>query len=193
MCNKRKNNQYKEALKIRNLVGLPLDHSITVQNCKLYENKLDVRIILIDSQESRIPLYPRNKDKKHLIYILKDSDHYHSIVSITGFYGTNRYCETCLKPYNDRNHNCASTCSVFQHGSCTIVEEVNCMDCIMVCRSEACFECHKSKTGRNPDTQKQQSLCEKFWRCNQCHNKLNRNKRKPEKHLCGEYNCPNCH
>ena len=63
----------------------------------------------------------------------------------------------------------------------------------MVCRSEACFERQKSKTGRNPDTQKQQSLCEKFWRCNQCHSKLNRNKRKSEKHLFGEYNCPNCH
>ena len=94
MCNKKKNNQYKEALKLRNLVGLPLDHSITGQDCKLYENKLDVSIILIDSQESRIPLYPENKDKNRLIYILKDSDHYHSIVSITGFYGTNRYCET---------------------------------------------------------------------------------------------------
>ena len=53
MCNKKKNNQYKEALKLRNLVGLPLDHSITVRDCKLYENKLDVRIILIDSQESQ--------------------------------------------------------------------------------------------------------------------------------------------
>ena len=111
-CNKKKNNQYKEALKLRNLVGLPLDHSITVQDCKLYEDELNVCIILIDSQESRIPLYLGNKGKTHLIYILKDSGHYHSIVSITGFYGTNRYCETCLKPYNDRNHNCVISVTV---------------------------------------------------------------------------------
>ena len=36
-------------------------------------------------------------------------------------------------------------------------------------------------------------MCERLWKCPQCHSIINRIKRSPSEHICGEYNCTNCH
>ena len=187
--------QFQSALKLRKSVGLPEEHFVTVQDMKLYEEKLDIRIVVIDNNNTSIPIYPGNSTKARQIYILKDSNHYHSIISIVGFHGKNHFCATCLKAYNGHNHNCASTCSVCESNDCLMVRNVNCSDCNMVCRSDECFARHKKPKGipKKSTTETTQSLCQKFWYCSKCHSKINRNKRSPEAHTCGEYVCNNCH
>ena len=83
------------------------------------------------------------------------------------------------------------------YNNCLMVQELLCTDCNMTCRSEACLERHKkpkactTKSLHNTDNRK--SLCEKIWKCLKCHSVINRMKRRPSDHICGEYNCHNCH
>ena len=191
--------QLEKALKLRKSVGLPENHMVNVNDFKLYEDRYDVRIVVIDIEHADTPFYFGSSNKTKQIYILKDSDHYHSITSITGFYGTNHYCSTCLKAYNNQNHNCFTTCSTCKDNNCLMVQELKCSDCNMTCRSEACHERHKKpkvsikKNTNNDNTTNSKSLCERIWKCPQCHSIINRIKRTPSEHICGEYNCTNCH
>ena len=189
--------QLEKAMKLRKSVGLPENHMVNVNDFKLYEDRHDVRIVVIDIEHEHTPFYLGSPNKTKQIYILKDSDHYHSILSVTGFYGTNHYCSTCLKAYNNHNHNCSTTCSTCKDNNCLMVQELLCADCNMTCRSEACHERHKKpkvctkKSMTDEDNRK--SLCEKIWKCLKCNSILNRLKRGPSEHVCGEYCCTNCH
>ena len=189
--------QLEKALKLRKSVGLPENYMLNLNDFKLYEDRHDVRIVVIDVEHVETPFYSGSLNKAKQIYILKDSDHYHSIISVTGFYGTNHYCSTCLKAYNNHNHNCSTTCSTCKDNNCLMVQELLCTDCNMTCRSEACLGRHKqpkactTKSLHNTDNRK--SLCEKIWKCLKCHSVINRMKRCPSDHICGKYNCHNCH
>ena len=197
IIHKKSSYQFEKALKLRKSVGLPENHMVSLHDVKLYEDRHDVRIVVIDIENGDTPLYAGSSNKTRQIYLLKDSNHYHSIISVTGFYGTNHYCSTCLKAYNNHNHNCATTCATCKDSNCLIVQEVQCSDCNMTCRSEACHERHKkpkvcSKKSTSNDSNRK-SLCEKSWKCLKCHSIINRLKRGPAEHVCGEYSCKNCH
>ena len=120
--------QLEKALKLRKSVGLPENHMVNVNDFKLYEDRYDVRIVVIDIEHADTPFHFGSSNKTKQIYILKD---YHSITSITGFYGTNHYCSTCLKAYNNQNHNCFTTCSTCKDNNCLMVQELKCSDCNM--------------------------------------------------------------
>ena len=121
--------QLEKALKLRKSVGLPENHMVNVNDFNLYEDRYDVCIVVIDIEHADTPFYFGISNKTKLIYILIDSDHYHSTTSITGFYGTNHYCSTCLKAYNNQNHNCFTTCSTCKVNNCLMVQELKCSDC----------------------------------------------------------------
>ena len=153
-------------MKLRKSVGLPKNHMVNVNDFKLYEDRHDVRIVVIDIEHEHTPFYLSSPNKTKQIYILKDSDHYHSILSVTGFYGTNHYCSTCLKAYNNHNHNCSTTCSTCKDNNCLMVQELLGAGCSMTCQSEACHERHKKpkacKRKFMTDDDNRKSLCEKY-------------------------------
>lgn len=70
-------------------------------------------------------------------------------------------------------------------------DEVICSNCHRKCRSEACYKRHVTpKTIKGRDCNK--SMCEKFYQCETCKKVLEREKRAPELHRCGEWKCKNC-
>ena len=186
--------QKQEALKLRRRIGLPEDVQITLQQICLYEKELDVQIVVV-SMDKNI-LYKGNTNERKL-FLYKNGNHYHSIVKIQGFYGKNNYCMTCLVAYNNRNHNCGTTCSVCKSKSCSVKEDgpLICSECNMTCRSQECFERHKKRGNNNNNNNKRQSgqsQCEKYWQCKECHVCLTRKLRSPKSHICGEHLCATC-
>ena len=59
-----------------------------------------------------------------------------------------------------------------------------CGSCHRLFHGDACYEnhCRPNKQG--------ESVCEKFYKCLQCHKVLSRHRRKTEDHQCGEVMCP---
>ena len=187
------NHQLKEAVKLRESVGLPKDQMVSLKDISLYENLLGVQIIVVSNEAINSIIYSGRQKCPKQIYLLKLPNHYHSIISIQGFYGTNHFCNTCLKAYNNHNHSCSTTCTVCKNSNCTNLTQIFCKDCNMTCRSDECFKRHKAtNVHRKFKEASRQSLCDKFCLCLQCHMVLKRDKRSPEKHICGEYFCQNC-
>ena len=91
------------ALELRHKVGLPENIPISIQQIGLYEDALDVQIIVI-SLNKTILHHGRTNTRK--IFLYHENEHFHSIINISGFYGKNNYCETCLIAYNHTNHTC---------------------------------------------------------------------------------------
>ena len=145
IIDKRSPLQKQEALQLRLRVGLPKDTPITLQQIRIYEQALDVQIIVISIEKTI--LYHGSESRENKVFLYKDGDHFHSIVNIRGFYGKNNYCKTCLVAYNNGNHNCSTTCVVCQSQKCPQVPNgsVKCTDCNMSCRSQECYERHKKK------------------------------------------------
>ena len=196
ITDKRYSVQKKMALELRRKVGLPENIPVSIQQIGLYEDALDVQIIVI-SLNKTILHHGRTNTRK--IFLYHENEHFHSIINISGFYGKNNYCKTCLIAYNHANHTCATSCTVCQSKKCEQKDQIKCNECNMICRSQECFERHRHKRMNNPrqlETCEQTdnlSRCEKFWKCEECHVILNRKKREPTNHTCGEYLCSTCH
>ena len=126
--------------------------------------------------------------------------HFHAITSITGFLNASYFCEFCMKAFNMRSkHQCVQYCGVCKSQDCIAEgQERLCEECNMICRSDACFARHsekktrkgkkKDKNGRIPIL----SECDMWWKCPSCTKTLDRTKRKPEQHVCGEWVCMTC-
>ena len=186
--------QHQEAVKLRRSVGIDGDRPATVQDIKTYEEHLDVQIVVISAQHFNSVVYAGSRRRYKKIFLLQDRDHFHSIISMAGFLGSNSYCETCLKAVHNReHHNCATSCAVCSRENCLVQlgGEVLCPDCNHACRSRQCYDQHKSRTSVN-GRQLKLSYCEKYWRCPDCCTVLQRKKRQPELHQCGEHLCPSC-
>lgn len=136
------------------------------------------------------------KRKNIYLYLIEDSNdetgHFHGIGSINGFFGYGYFCTFCLLPYKNKGrHSCLETCGVCGSHECKASsDEVICSQCHRTCRSEACFKRHA--TNKFADRENDKSMCERFYQCQSCQKIINREKRAPEKHRCGEWKCKNC-
>ena len=116
-----------------------------------------------------------------------EEKHYSPILKPAAFLGRNCYCETCLKPYqNKETHKCFDVCKVCKDLDCTREDPLTCRLCNRECRSIACFNRHKSTTDD------EESICSKFKRCTKCLALVNLTKRPFSLHKCGEAYCRDC-
>ena len=185
--------QYKEAVKLRRSVGIQGGRPSTIHDIKAYEDFLNVQIVVISVTHANSLVYRGSQRRLKKIFLLQDGDHFHSIVSIAGFLGVNHFCHSCLKPIQFATHNCETRCSVCLRDNCIATPGVAlvCSDCNQTCRSKECFDQHKSRTSNNGRKLKL-SQCEKYWRCPDCCTVLQRSKRQPQQHQCGERMCTSC-
>ena len=75
----------------------------------------------------------------------------------------------------------------------TVVSEnqMSCFFCHRTCRSKTCYQRHAEKKGRR-GRDVELSMCEPHYKCKLCQKVLERSKRKPNEHVCGEWKCTNC-
>ena len=150
-----------------------------------------IRVPNIDNTELN------DQRQKVFIYFVggeNEIGHFHAIVSISGFFNSSYFCNTCLKPYNDaKKHSCKTSCRVCSSNACPVTENtMTCKICHMDCRSFECFERHKSVTVTRNRTAPNKSQCEKWWRCTQCKKVLQVSKHNPLDHKCNERYCGTC-
>jgi hypothetical protein len=118
---------------------------------------------------------------------MEGTEHFHSIVSLAGFFCQSRFCHSCLKPYEKPyGHKCKDHCNVCFSDHCPVQQKRICPDCHQTCRSGSCFVRHKtpSKGLTVP--------CELRFKCPACQKTMSRCDIKPEDHRCGHYTCKAC-
>ena len=153
----------------------------------LYEEKFNVQIIVYsNTNEPGIPKRTgTHKTRKMFLWHTQYEEegkkrcHFEPIISITGFLTSRYFCNHCYKGHNREYHKCKSTCPQCRTSTCTSGTPVICFKCNLEMKSESCFINHKN-------------ICNTRWKCPVCTQVLNVKKRKPEDHICGEYNCNSC-
>ena len=119
---------------------------------------------------------------------LKEGDvgHFHGIGSNNVFFG---YGYFCLKHYNNKGkHWCQTTCNVCCNDHCISGIERSCRYCHRTCRSLECYQRHANRTDTRGRESEKSSCENECWNCRKI---LEKSKRKPEDHRCGEWKCKN--
>ena len=211
MLEKKRSNQKDLATKLSNLAGVAIDRPASLNDIPAFENVIDVDILVISARKGnkflRVPStdegeQPATRPKLYLYFLDGRGDevgHFHAITKITGFFKSSYFCETCLKPFNDKHkHNCTNYCRVCKTKDCKVTETMlSCRHCHMVCRSVECFTRHlekkpSKKVKKGEKIRPLMSQCDIWWKCRTCKQTIDRTKRKPTEHRCGEWFCYTC-
>ncbi|XP_063934061.1 uncharacterized protein LOC135145859 [Zophobas morio] len=128
---------------------------------------------------------PRAPGKKCLNLIM-ENNHYNVILSLTGAFSTQYFCELCRVRYSrgDRHKSCPYICPCC-HASppCNINDNgeniLKCRSCLRCFRGRICLEKHIAA-----------KLCEKLKKCHICHKHIWVNKK--TNHICGVSRCSTC-
>jgi len=160
-------------------------------------------IILVDAERSYAATSFNPGSGKPKLILLYDQEHYDTITSPTGFYGTSYVCDHCLKGYNDEGkHACKKNkefcracrqhkCQDFDHAQANKLKATPpCHLCRRHFFGEQCFEKHlvMDNQGKN---NLEQSICKTVQRCKLCF-KLESGLDKIKRHKCGHTFCPSC-
>lgn len=210
LVDKSRNNQYNLALAIAQLAGVPTDRAGVFQDIDAYERALNVEIAVVSSQHGntfvRKPKTNQGNRRTNpdipILYLYTVGDiterlagHVHSIASITGFFSKSYFCEHCMAPYSEKHrHKCNSMCEVCQTVGCSdrAAHAIECIDCNARCKSQLCFDRHKTGKQRGKGKRQYMSLCKRYKICLHCTKPVDRSKRPANAHKCGEYYCNTC-
>ena len=178
--------QAKMARRLALAADLPVDRPLTIADLQPLEDVLGVNVAVVSADTgNRFVRKPSRRDRRTL-YLYHHDDHYDAIVSITGFFCYPYFCEDCLRPYTTRSqHQCSSCCTSCESNQCTVIDEIQCPDCNVICRSDACLQRHRLSGSTS-----HLSLCQTYYQCTFCHKKMKAKRR--TLHTCGEYKCPSC-
>jgi len=114
--------------------------------------------------------------KKLFIELFKG--HYNTITSITGYFNTSYFCESCLVGFKGINlHKCKNGCNQCHGPLVCFGKLIRCQHCGRDFNGYDCFLNHK-----------QNKICERTTRCTQCLVEY----REPQQHTCGIYHCIIC-
>ena len=122
------------------------------------------------------------------IYVYQHDEHYDVITSMTAFLNRNYYCHKCQKGYDHKeSHSCNNVCHLCKkiHTKLSEAEWIHCVQCKRFFQGEICFDIHKR------ETEKGNSTCNSYHRCQECNQTLNMKLHKKE-HRCGEIYCKIC-
>lgn len=76
-----------------------------LDDLKIFENYLNVRIIVFTSNNIENILYSGNEKFDNQLYFYYHDDHFDVITNVTGFIAKRRFCKTCLIGYSNQ-HTC---------------------------------------------------------------------------------------
>ena len=141
-----------------------------------------------------------------LLAILHKDDHYDTLTSLPGFFGSSCFCGRCLKPYNQQGRH---RCSEGKDVHCPGCQKNECDDYIEAylrkrlahipsrhCRrqfyGDACFQLHQTKSlSEKACGNKQSSVCDSWHKYADCQ-KLLRSMHEQNEHRFGYSECPSC-
>ena len=173
------------------------------QELQTFQNHLaDFEIILVDAERGYTATSFNPGSGKPKLALLYDKEHYDTITSLAGFFGTSYFCNRCLKGYNNEGkHACKKNktfCRACRRQTCQDFNHANGLKATRPCHlcrrkffGEQCFEAHlvlDNQGKNNPE----QSICQTVKRCKLCF-KLETGKDKIKRHKCGHAFCPSCH
>ena len=103
-------------------VGIP-DRPSTIEDVYLYEEYLQVSIVIIGARASNRKVYtgsPKFEDKIFLYHSGEPPNtHFDTIVKVNGLLNKSYYCDYCDKGFQNRNgHKCAKWCNVCGRDNC---------------------------------------------------------------------------
>ena len=192
VCDSRGRKQLYKAIDLYRQSGVPTNRMSNLHDLTIFEDVLNVRIIVIGFDQMKRVIYPGNSDYAKVIFLSKREEHFDAIISITGFMSKPYFCLQCVKCFN-KKHSCKVACLICKSSACTESENiVMCQNCNMSCRSQDCFERHVLRTKNKVSKKVGMPPCEKFWKCLACKKVLDTTKRCKDYHKCGEWYCNNC-
>ena len=99
---------------LQSISRCPTRQMASLSDIPAFEDVLGVRVMVVSSRLGNKFITTASMDEKPCIYIyLVDDMHFHSLVSITGFFSKDFFCSQCLKHYNKREkHYCDATCII---------------------------------------------------------------------------------
>lgn len=123
------------------------------------------QIIVLEGIKGHIIYKNRAFDHaEHLIALLKISNHYHAVTSLTAFLNCNYFCRHCERAYSEETaskHNCKGqhcpackrTKKKCRNFATWVIPTMVCPDCHRCFYGQACFDAHKSR--KKPICQRQ--------------------------------------
>ena len=185
-----------EATNLRQGVGIPDNRFGTIEDIYLYEDFLQVGIVVISARAGNRKVYPGSPKYENKIFLyhsgLPGKGHFDTIVKVNALLCKQYYCDKCDKGFKSRtSHKCDVWCNVCGRENCQKKNDSrSCPDCNKEVRSESCYIAHKLEKKRKGTHIMLPSLCEQNWQCKECGISLKRNEK--ENHECGEITCHNC-
>lgn len=196
-----KNRLHQEVEIMMKACNISRDRMGYLEDIPHYENYLKKSICVISAAEGNDIIYPGNErfrkpEERLYLYhwkpFLSNCYHFDVIAKVAAFMDKADICYDCnkiLSRHEKENHSCSSWCTVCQSKDCMLQEgaELLCPDCNLTCRSEACFQRHKTTSEKRVV-----SLCESKYKCLLCHTTKKDAVRERRFHICTESYCSNC-
>ena len=187
-----------EATNLRQALGIPANRFGTMDDIYLYEDFLQVSIVVISARAGNRKVYPGSSKYENKIFLyhsgIPGKGHFDTIVKVNALLCKQYYCDKCDKGFKNRTgHKCQVWCNVCGRENCEKKTDWKiCPDCNKEVRSQECFIAHKvQKKGRGKNQNVSlPSLCEQYWQCKECGVSIKRDEK--ESHECGEVTCYNC-
>ncbi|KAL5018216.1 hypothetical protein ScPMuIL_003938 [Solemya velum] len=199
LLNKKRAEQGEMARELCRRAGLPVDRPASINDLPAFEQLLDIKILVVSARAGNKFLTSPDNSQRPCVYLyLVDDCHFHAISSITGLFGSNYFCQQCLKHYDHRElHTCDTHCKSCLSDACPVTDTLlTCKNCKVTFRSHNCFLRHKVQPtflkGKKKGEVSGPSMCEKFWKCTVCYKTINVEHRDKTNHRCGEYVCSSC-
>jgi hypothetical protein len=185
--NGRRKIQTEFATLLCDMLGDYCESCFTLEDIKNVEKLLNIRITIVCAENFNTVIYKGENEEALQIYLYKVGNHFHSIVNLTGFFGSVYYCVKCDTPYQnkDRGHECKNKkkkvcllCMKEEHNVAS-KKKIYCLDCNRYCYNQECYDEHKL------------GVCFVTYKCKNCAQICLRENDKDD-HKCGFERCRNC-
>ena len=172
------------------------DYGNDLFDVEKFAKHLGIEINIIDAEQFNSIVYTANKGSEDKIYLLKTTNHFDVIKSLTAFYDTPYYYHECKKAHTKSDkHKCPSKClSCFTYAKDKKCEgkEIVCDKCNRKFFGKRCFKKHlknRSKASTKGEG-KQDIVCDTVKKCLDCSRIITG--KYVNSHKCGYSECNNC-
>ena len=185
--------QKDEAIKLHKEANVEInDYGNDLADIETFAKHLNIEINVIDSDVFNNIIFTANKEASDKIYLLKTSNHFDVIKSMTAFKNTPYYCHKCKKAYTKRDKHLCSfkclRCFTYNKGNKCDGKEIACKKCDRKFLGSTCFKNHlknRSKAENKTDT-----VCNSVKKCLDCSRIITG--KYVDCHKCGYCECNNC-
>ena len=188
--------QRDQAMKLHEEANVEInDYGNDLSDIETFAEHLGIEINIIDAEQFNSNVYTANKGSEDKIYLLKTTNHFDVIKSLTAY-----YCHKCKKAYTKRDkHKCPSKClSCFTYTKDIKCEgkEIVCDKCNRKFFGKRCFKNHlknrskASTKGEHKQAKLTDIVCDTVKKCLDC-NRIITGKY-INSHKCGYSECNNC-